>query len=366
MEKLEKEIAKYFYIKEVERDTFQSMKVWFFGGKRGIYGGQVLSQALASAMLTVDCSYEIHSMHMYFLLAGKYDTPLYFHVKRLRDGRSFASRSVLAKQDGNTIFSLTCSFQKPESRPANIQYKMPDVYPPEYKHYEIYDHKNSTIPGFEEVSTNSNLNIFDETQLLVRSATHKDSSLEKDLEAFILDRADAYKEKDDKNITNSANRNIIGPPYNLRWFRVNRDLKGCSPQLHTLFLAFISDFWSPFVITGPLLWGYNYKKNYPYMIATISHSVWFHGSVDVNKWILFEAESPALSGNRQLIKGRFYTENGNCIGSYTQENLFRVKIIENDAISSFKFNLEYPKLLNFKGNTRTDTNDEKFGNLSKL
>ncbi|PVU99263.1 hypothetical protein BB559_000870 [Furculomyces boomerangus] len=243
---------------------------------------------------------------------------------------------------------------------------MPDVYPPEYKNYEIYDHKNSTIPEYEKIRSNSNLNIFDETQLIVRSATHKNASLEKDLEMLFYDQVNRNQEKESKKNTNNANRNITGPLYNLRWFKINRDLKGCSPQLHTLFLAFVSDFWSPFLINILLVWGYDFEKNDPYITATISHNIWFHDRVDVNEWILFEVENPVILGNRQLIKGRFYTENGKYICSYTQENLFRVKTELNDTINNFQFSLDSPKLLDFKGNSETGINTKKSGNLSKL
>ncbi|TQW04975.1 acyl-CoA thioesterase II [Cordyceps javanica] len=85
---------------------------WHPPGARGIYGGSVIAQCLASAQKTVPADFLVHSCHCYFLLAGSGTTPILFHVERVRDGRSFATRTVQARQRGRCIFTTTISFTR--------------------------------------------------------------------------------------------------------------------------------------------------------------------------------------------------------------------------------------------------------------
>ncbi|KYK57903.1 acyl-CoA thioesterase II [Drechmeria coniospora] len=85
-------------------------RLWHPPGARGIYGGSVIAQCLASAQKTVPDYFLVHSCHCYFLLAGSGDVPILFHVERVRDGRSFATRTVQARQRGRCIFTTTISF----------------------------------------------------------------------------------------------------------------------------------------------------------------------------------------------------------------------------------------------------------------
>ncbi|KAL6857869.1 acyl-CoA thioesterase [Amphichorda felina] len=96
-------------------DIFTNAReVWHPPGARGIYGGAVIAQCLASAQKTVPSDFLPHSCHCYFLLAGSPSIPILFHVERVRDGRSFATRTVQARQRGRCIFTTTISFAKAE------------------------------------------------------------------------------------------------------------------------------------------------------------------------------------------------------------------------------------------------------------
>ncbi|KAL1890634.1 acyl-CoA thioesterase [Sporothrix stenoceras] len=83
---------------------------WHPPGARGIYGGSVVGMCLAAGHRTVSPEFALHSCHCYFLLAGNADVPILFHVERVRDGRSFATRTVQARQRGRCIFTVTMSF----------------------------------------------------------------------------------------------------------------------------------------------------------------------------------------------------------------------------------------------------------------
>ncbi|KAI9783111.1 MAG: hypothetical protein M1839_004280 [Geoglossum umbratile] len=86
--------------------------LWHPIGARGIYGGAVIAQCLSAAQRTVDSSLTVHSLHCYFVLAGDAEIPVVYHVERVRDGRSFATRTVQARQKGRPIFTVTMSFMR--------------------------------------------------------------------------------------------------------------------------------------------------------------------------------------------------------------------------------------------------------------
>jgi acyl-CoA thioesterase-2 len=59
-----------------------------------------------AATRTVDPNLVPHSLHSYFLLPGDAYTPYIYTVERLRDGRSFAQRRVIARQRGQAVFHM--------------------------------------------------------------------------------------------------------------------------------------------------------------------------------------------------------------------------------------------------------------------
>src|ERR1700685_1314710 len=82
-------------------------------GWKRVFGGQVIAQALIAAQRTVE-GRTLHSLHVYFILGGDPREPIFFEVERIRDGRSFTTRRVLARQRGEAIFALSTSFQVEE------------------------------------------------------------------------------------------------------------------------------------------------------------------------------------------------------------------------------------------------------------
>src|SRR3954454_7380951 len=95
-----------------------------------IFGGQVLAQGLMAAGRTVDPGRRVHSMHAYFLRPGDPRVPIIFDVDRIREGRSFTTRRVVAIQHGEAIFNAAASFHVPEDGPDHSD-PMPEVVPPE-------------------------------------------------------------------------------------------------------------------------------------------------------------------------------------------------------------------------------------------
>jgi acyl-CoA thioesterase 8 len=99
-----------------QQDIFTNTRpLWHPPGARGIYGGAVIAQCLAAAQLTVPAHFTIHSMHCYFVLAGDSTLPFLYHVEHVREGKSFATRTVQARQRGQPIFTTTLSFMRDKS-----------------------------------------------------------------------------------------------------------------------------------------------------------------------------------------------------------------------------------------------------------
>lgn len=89
--------------------------LWHPPGARGIFGGAAIAQCLSAAQATIPSDFTVHSMHCYFVLAGNSEIPILYHVERVRDGKSFVTRTVQARQRGKCIFTTTLSFMKKDS-----------------------------------------------------------------------------------------------------------------------------------------------------------------------------------------------------------------------------------------------------------
>ncbi|HEV3226738.1 MAG TPA: acyl-CoA thioesterase domain-containing protein, partial [Acidimicrobiales bacterium] len=83
----------------------------------GLYGGQIVAQALRAATLTVEPAFRVHSLHAYFIRRGDHEQPIRFEVDRIRNGRSFVTRSVIARQPVGAILNMSASFQIDEPAP---------------------------------------------------------------------------------------------------------------------------------------------------------------------------------------------------------------------------------------------------------
>jgi len=118
-------------LSDIDPDLFTNTRpLWHPPGARGIYGGAAIAQTLAAAQKTVSPDFTVHSMHCYFVLAGNADIPIIYHVERVRSGKSFATRTVQARQRGKVIFTTTMSFVRQNSGGEQLvehHHPMPDV-----------------------------------------------------------------------------------------------------------------------------------------------------------------------------------------------------------------------------------------------
>ncbi len=253
-----------------------------------LYGGHVLGQALAAAQKTVDPARRVHSLHSYFLLTGDVTRPVIYEVDRIRDGGTFTTRRVVAKQKGRPIFHLSASFQTLE-RGFEHQDTMPQVPPPE------------SVPSDEE--------------LMAPYAGRFPAPLR---ERILAPRAFEMRpiEEPDDPITPA-----VREPKRAVWLR-GRGHVGDDPTINAALLAYVSDYF--FIGTSLLPHGVSWLS--PGMqVASLDHAMWFHDDFRADEWLLHVMESPRASRGRGFVQGRVYTADGRLVASSTQEGLIRMR-----------------------------------------
>jgi acyl-CoA thioesterase-2 len=249
-----------------------------------VFGGQVLGQALVAAARTVDTERLPHSLHSYFLRPGNGDIPILYDVDRIRDGRSFTTRRVVAIQKGRAIFNMSVSFQLREEG-LEHQFDMPNVLGPE--------------------------------------------GLAGDAERFadLARRKPEFKDFHGGNRWPFDNRRVefmlmddhsTRPPYQHVWTRVEGD-PGEDQVVHRALLAFASDM--GFMSTATLPHGMHFGMQG----ASLDHSIWFHHDIRMDDWLLYQQESPSAAASRGFVRGSFYTREGLLVASTTQECLIRIR-----------------------------------------
>jgi acyl-CoA thioesterase-2 len=270
-------------LERIDRDLFRGESQDLGWG--AIFGGQVFGQALSAAAQTVTSDRAVHSAHGYFIRAGELAKPIIYQVDRLRDGKSFSTRRVVALQEGEAIFSLAASFQVDEPG-FDHQDPMPDVAGPESLHSET-----ELARVFAEFLPES-----------VRSR----AAAERPVEIRPVELRNPFFPT-----VHKASRRL--------WYRVVDRLPD-DPALHRYLLAYASDF--SFLSTALDPHGVSYMTA-GMQVASIDHAIWFHRPFRVDEWLLYDIESPSASGARGIVRGRFFDRSGRLVASTVQEGLTR-------------------------------------------
>jgi acyl-CoA thioesterase-2 len=247
-----------------------------------VYGGQVAAQALIAAVRTVDPEFLVHSLHSYFLLPGDYTVPIVYDVERIRDGRSFLTRRVVARQHGRPIYYQTLNFQRPEQGYEH-QDAMPDVGGPE-----------------------DGLNFLD----LMRDRGNADAdALGKEWGAL-----------DVRWLGNSRHGMPPHPEHPAQarmWIRIADRLPD-DPLVHLAAFTYASDV----SLLGASLSAHEVDPHKTQM-ASLDHTIWFHRPFRADEWWLYDQWSPSASGARGLSLGRVFTLDGTLVATVAQEGLIR-------------------------------------------
>jgi acyl-CoA thioesterase-2 len=242
-----------------------------------VFGGQVAGQALVAAGRTVEGK-SVHSLHAYFLRPGDPTVPIIYEVDRIRDGKSFTTRRVVAIQHGEAIFNLQASFHVAEEG-LDHQAPMPEAPPPE------------SLPSAEELQP-----------------PPVEGRLWRELPVDM--------------------RYVDGPPWErpaspgarqLVWIRANGELPD-DPLLHACVVAYASDY----SLLGSALVPHGRTHfDETIMMASLDHAMWFHRPFRADEWLLYSQASPSASGGRGLAYGGIFRRDGTLAVSVVQEGLIR-------------------------------------------
>lgn len=231
-----------------------------------IFGGQVVAQGLRAAAHTVESNYRVHSLHAYFIRGGTPTEPVRYEVDRIRNGRSFVTRRVVARQSNGAILNLSCSFQLEEDQVEVQTFEMP-----------------TDLPGADEVAN--------------------------DGWGWLLD---------ERNITFPA-----GVARSAGWVKIE-DQIGDDPVLHACGLAFTSDsiqFGAARSAHPVQLDREQYHEDF--IGASLDHAMWFHRPAQADEFHLYDFRSHGLTGGRGLVTGQLFSADGVHVASIAQEVLLR-------------------------------------------
>ncbi len=239
-------------------DTFVGIGPQYPWG--GLYGGQIVAQALRAAASTVEPDLEVHSLRAYYIRRGDHTEPIRFEVDRIRNGRSFSTRSVIARQAIGAILNLEASFQRPE----------PSV-------------------DLQPITMDSDI---------------------ADPESLVSD-----------TWTSSYERRFVptrpGVGRTLAWMRVNAAL-GDDQLLHRCWLAYLSDDLPTDSIQAAT--GIDVDGRF---VASLDHTMWFHRPVRCDRWHLYDFTCHSFVGGRGLAIGHVFTADGLHVATVAQEVLMR-------------------------------------------
>jgi acyl-CoA thioesterase-2 len=254
-----------------------------------VFGGQVIGQALVAACRTVDNVRDRppHSMHAYFLLGGDPKVPIIYEVDRIRDGKSFTTRRVVAIQHGRPIFSTEVSFHGAEPGMSH-QFPMPDVPKPE------------ELP--------SEAHIRDRVLPLMPDPVRRYYERERPIELRPVEFNRYLGEK------------IEGGRFHV-WIRATGKLPD-EPAIHQCVLAYASDMT---LLDAALIPHGKTVFHDDIMPASLDHALWFHRPFRADEWLLYAQDSPNLGGGRGFSRGLIFTSDGTLVASVAQEGLLRIK-----------------------------------------
>ncbi|MFN0148829.1 MAG: acyl-CoA thioesterase [Dehalococcoidia bacterium] len=270
-------LLKQFELEQLDRDLFLGSPG---PGKGRLFGGLIAAQSVMAAGRTVEDGRYLHSLHAYFLRPGNHDAPIRYTVYRIRDGRSFTSRDVVAYQSGEAIFSVSTSFVAPEGGDDFQLTPLP-------------------LPGPEALP---------------------------DLEAAWVERHGDDEDRRwyaeypvEQRHERMGGADAHGERRRAVWMRPKGDMPPGDTLVHTALVVWVSDDG----LMSTVSWKDGPEEERREMRASLDHAMWFHEPARWDDWLLYRSESTVGRNARALINGGMYRRDGRLVVSVTQEALVR-------------------------------------------
>jgi acyl-CoA thioesterase-2 len=232
----------------------------------GLYGGQIVAQALRAACMTVDPAYRVHSLHGYFIRLGDAAEPIRLEVDRIRNGRSFLTRRVVARQSVGAILNMSSSFTLAE---------------------EAVEVQTEEMP-----------------------AVRKPDDLRADSWSSLIDR---------RFLPDDIAAGRIGA-----WLRLTEAV-GDDPVLNACGLAYLSDdLPTDAVVARHPRRAPRGAAERVFWNASLDHAIWFHRPMRASEWHLHDFTCRGLFGTRGLSIGSIFDQAGRHVATVSQEVLIRL------------------------------------------
>ena len=271
-------------VEEIDTDLYRGRRQP--GGRGRVFGGEVIAQALRSAMRSVEGDRAAHSLHAYFMRPGDETLPTVYRVERDFEGRSFSTLRVIALQRGQPILNLAASFHRPEPGLSH-QAPMPEAPDPETlaSQAELLDQ----VAG-------------DDPHIRAQAAFMRRRPLDvRPVRPETLLRPEPTEAR------------------TLNWFRVTAPV-GDDADVHRAILAYASDM----ALLGTSMLPHGVSWSTPGMqTASLDHALWLHEAPRVDDWLLYATESPWAGHGRGYSRGQIFTRDGRLVASVAQEGLIR-------------------------------------------
>lgn len=254
---------------------------------RSLFGGQILGQGLKAASQTVAADRVCHSLHGYFLLAGASDIPVIYDVELTRDGGSFSTRRVVARQRSRPIFHMELSFHRQESGLEHAVSPQGDIPDPD----ELLDVRQ-LVEKFGDRMPQGASALASQQAIIEFKPVNP--------ETFLLRKEPLARAQ--------------------YWIRSASPLPD-DPLTHLAGLAYLSDY---FLVSTALIKHPTSLTSHQVMMASLDHAMWFHAPPRADEWMLVDAVSPFAGGARGLTRAELYSRDKKLLASVAQEGLIRL------------------------------------------
>lgn len=231
----------------------------------GLFGGQIVAQSLVAAAATVEPVFGVHSLHAYFIRKGDAEEPIRFDVDRLRNGRNFVTRAVVARQSSGAILHMSASFQAGRAERYLQTQPFPDVPGPD------------TIPDTGW------------SRMIQRR--------------FVTDR--------DGRV--------------LAWLRIP-ETPADDPVVAAAALAYLSDDLATDSVRSQQQ-AADGVSGHHWDGISLDHAVWFHQPVPGNEWQLHDFRCEGVGVPRGLARGQIFAADGTHLATVTQQVLLRPRAV---------------------------------------
>lgn len=289
-------------------------------GTKGIFGGIAIAQSLRAAQSTVDSGFNAHSMHCSFVFAGGSETPIFYHVERVRNGRRFCTRTVRAMQGELPIFLATVSFTRLVEQPKGTVVEHAEPIPPNVpfkdrnvvQEFKSSDTRMDDTPyvnksvGVRQISSTgpqaARMHQWVKSRGCISSTVGQDVHL-----AALAFMSDSYFLA---AVPHSHGILVFESPPATEFYESSHDIFSSS-ESHTK-------------VRRPHLEasrGVLQAVQRVTMMVSLDHAIYFHNPqcFKADEWLLTEVQSSWAGDGRGLVYQRMWTKNGILVATCVQE-----------------------------------------------